>query len=69
VLEEIIARLRTRTAMFRFGRLPARRRAVVGEHIAIVDALVAGKADDARRAMERHIDEVRATLLAQLGSR
>lgn len=66
VLMETIAALRTRTAMFRFGRLPARRRAVILEHLAVVDALDAGDGEAARQAMEHHIEQVRATIIAKL---
>ncbi|WP_281068662.1 GntR family transcriptional regulator [Ramlibacter agri] len=66
VLEEMIATLRTRTAMFRFGRMPGRRKVVMEEHRAIVDALASGDGEAARRAMEHHIDQVRQTLLARL---
>ncbi len=68
VLEELIGELRTRTAMFRFGRLPNRRRDVVREHLAIVDALDAGDGAAARRAMEYHIDQVRLTLIEKLSN-
>lgn len=66
VLEQAIADLRTRTAMFRFGRLPGRRRVVIGEHLKILDALAAGDSEGARRAMEAHIEQVRATIIARL---
>lgn len=66
VLLETLAALRTRTAMFRFGRLPARRRTVILEHLAVVDALEAGDGAAARQAMEHHIEQVRATIIAKL---
>ena len=66
VLEEMIAALRTRTAMFRFGRLPSRRRKVLQEHLEILDAIGKGDGDKARAAMEAHIGEVRSTILANL---
>jgi DNA-binding GntR family transcriptional regulator len=66
VLEEMIAALRTRTAMFRFGRLPTRRRKVMQEHLQILDAIGKGDGDKAREAMEAHIAEVRSTILAKL---
>ena len=66
VLEEMILGLRTRTSMFRFGRLPTRRHDVMREHLAIVDALAAGNAQAAREAMEHHIDQVRSTIIARL---
>lgn len=52
--------------MFRFGRLPSRRRKVMQEHLQILDALENGDGDKAREAMEAHIAEVRSTILAKL---
>lgn len=66
VLEEMIRNLRTRTSMFRFGRLPSRRHDVMREHLAIVEALATGDANAARSAMEQHIDQVRQTIIAKL---
>ena len=66
VLEEMILGLRTRTSMFRFGRFPSRRRIVMREHLAILEALAAGDPQAAREAMEHHIDQVRATIIARL---
>jgi len=66
VLEEMIRNLRTRTSMFRFGRLPTRRHDVIREHLAIVDALASGDAAAARGAMEQHLDQVRLTIIARL---
>lgn len=67
VIRQIIRDLRTRTAMFRFGRLPTRRASVCAEHLAIVDALMAGDAPRAQQAMHEHVDQVRLTILARLG--
>lgn len=67
VLAQFIEDLRKRTAMVRFGRLPARRATVCDEHIAIIDALAAGDAAQAQTAMQHHIDRVRATILERLG--
>ena len=67
VLQQIIHDLRMRTSMFRFGRLPERRKTVCAEHLAIIDALSAGDGDEARRAMQHHVDRVRLTILARLG--
>lgn len=67
VLQQVIADLRTRTAMFRFGRLPSRRKAVCAEHLEIIDALIAGDSERAQRAMHHHVDEVRLMILARLG--
>ncbi|MBB3181875.1 DNA-binding GntR family transcriptional regulator [Variovorax sp. Sphag1AA] len=66
MLAETILGLRTRTSMFRFGRFPSRRRIVMSEHLAILDALATGDANAAREAMEHHIDQVRATIIARL---
>ncbi|SFQ34591.1 DNA-binding transcriptional regulator, GntR family [Variovorax sp. 770b2] len=66
VLEEMILAMRTRTSMFRFGRFPARRRDVMREHLAIVDALASGNGALAQQAMEQHLDQVRATIIARL---
>ena len=69
VLQQMIEDLRKRTAMVRFGRMPQRRATVCEEHIAIVDALAAGDAPAAQRAMQHHIDQVRAGILERLGGR
>lgn len=66
VLAASIADLRKRTAMFRLGRLPERVDQVCDEHLAIVDALAAGDGENARAAMQAHIDNVRAHLLQRL---
>jgi DNA-binding GntR family transcriptional regulator len=67
VLQQVIADLRTRTSMFRFGRLPSRRKTVCAEHLEIIDALIAGDSERAQRAMHHHVDEVRLMILARLG--
>jgi DNA-binding GntR family transcriptional regulator len=69
VLHQSISDLRTRTGMFRFGRLPDRRAIVCDEHIAIIDALLAGDGASAQKAMHAHIDNVRATILERLSGR
>jgi DNA-binding GntR family transcriptional regulator len=67
VLQQVIQDLKTRTSMFKFGRLPVRRKSVCLEHLAIIDALMVGDAAGARAAMEHHVDQVRLTMLARLG--
>lgn len=67
VLEQVIVDLKTRTSMFRFGRLPSRRKAVCAEHLEIIEALIAGDSARAQQAMQDHIDQVRLTILARLG--
>ncbi|MGH8811148.1 MAG: GntR family transcriptional regulator [Advenella sp.] len=69
VLKEVIIEMRTRTAMFRFGRQPARRHEVAQEHLAVVDALESGDGQAARQAMEHHIEQVRATIIARITGR
>lgn len=67
VLQQVIGDLRMRTAMFRFGRLPQRRKTVCEEHLEIIDALMAGDAERAQKAMHHHVDQVRLMILARLG--
>lgn len=67
VLQQVIEDLKTRTSMFRFGRLPSRRRAVCAEHLEIIDALVEGNSKRAQKSMQDHVDQVRQTILARLG--
>jgi DNA-binding GntR family transcriptional regulator len=67
VLRQMIDDLKTRTVMFRFGRLPERRKTVCAEHLAIIDALMVGDGQKAQQAMQDHIDQVRLTILAKLG--
>lgn len=67
VQQQIIDDLRTRTSMFKFGRLPSRRKSVCAEHLAIIDALIEGDAQLAQKAMQDHIDQVRLMILARLG--
>lgn len=69
VLERMLDDLRTRLSMFRFGRAPSRRAAVCDEHLAIIDALLAGNGDAARSAMQHHIGQVRAVILERLAPR
>lgn len=67
VLQQVIEDLKTRTSMFRFGRLPSRRKAVCAEHIEIIEALISGDSQRAQKAMQEHVDQVRLTILARLG--
>lgn len=67
VLQQVIDDMKMRTSMFKFGRMPSRRKAVCAEHLAIIDALIAGDAQQAQVAMQDHVDQVRLTLLARLG--
>lgn len=62
-LATIVAQLRKKTAMFNVGRIPERARPVVDEHVAIIDALIAGDADAARKAISAHLENVRASIV------
>ena len=66
VLQQIIGDLKMRTSMFKFGRQPSRRKCVCAEHLAIIDALIAGDGQAALAAMQNHVDQVRLTILARL---
>lgn len=67
VLQQVINDLKTRTSMFKFGRLPSRRRSVCAEHLEIIEALIAGDGQRAQKAMQDHVDQVRLMILARLG--
>lgn len=67
VLQQMIDDLKTRTSMFKFGRLPSRRKAVCAEHLEIIEALLAGDGPRAQKAMQDHVDQVRLMILARLG--
>lgn len=67
VLQQMIDDLKTRTAMFKFGRLPSRRKSVCAEHLEIIEALIAGDGQRAQKAMQDHVDQVRLMILARLG--
>ena len=69
VLQRMLQDLRTRLSMFRFGRAPSRCATVCEEHLAIIDALLAGDGEAAQSAMQHHIDQVRAVILERLAAR
>ncbi|HUG08189.1 MAG TPA: GntR family transcriptional regulator [Acidimicrobiia bacterium] len=60
VANDLVAKLRDRSAhhQFRLAVMPGRAEESLGQHAAVVDAIVAGDADGARRAMEHHLDSV-----------
>lgn len=68
VLQQTISDLKMRTAMFKFGRMPSRRKTVCAEHLKIIDALLADDADAAEEAMRDHVDQVRLTILSRLSN-
>jgi DNA-binding GntR family transcriptional regulator len=68
MLAAIIEDFRKRTQLLTIRRVPERAIKVCEEHLAIVDALLAGDGDEARDAMQRHIEGVRAYTLEKLGA-
>jgi DNA-binding GntR family transcriptional regulator len=68
MLAAIIEDFRKRTHLLTIRRVPERAIKVCEEHLAIVDALLAGDGDEARAAMQRHIEGVRAYTLEKLGA-
>jgi DNA-binding GntR family transcriptional regulator len=67
VLAATVAELRRRSVLFATRRLPERLEPVCAEHMAILDALLAGEADAARAAMAAHLENTRAGIMRRLG--
>ena len=68
MLAAIIEDFRKRTQLLTIRRVPERVIKVCEEHLAIIDALLAGDGDEARAAMQHHIESVRAYTLEKLGA-
>jgi DNA-binding GntR family transcriptional regulator len=68
MLAAIIEDFRKRTSLLTIRRVPERAVKVCEEHLAIVDALLAGDGDESKTAMQRHIEGVRAYTLEKLGA-
>src|ERR1700730_13039669 len=68
VLASIIGELRNRSELLTVRRVPDRLIQSCNEHLAIIDALVAGNGDDARIAMQRHIENIRHYTLEKMGA-
>lgn len=66
LLAELIANLRLRTRVFDKGAIPGRFVPGSAEHVAIIDAVVAGDAERAEEAMRAHIDNVTESIIAHL---
>ena len=66
LLAQTISELRRRTLLFGLGRLPSRLMNGRTEHLALLDALIAGDAGEARAAMLRHLENMRAEVLRSL---
>jgi DNA-binding GntR family transcriptional regulator len=69
LLRSIINDLHRRARLSKVERLPDRVAEAGKEHLAIIDALLKGNGDRARKAMLTHLDNVRFYLLDQLRSR
>ena len=67
ILASIIEDLKNRYQLIRLG-LPARTFPAYDEHLAIIDALIKADGDEARDAMQRHIDAIRTYALEKLGA-
>lgn len=63
----IIADLRLKTRLFNLKKVPDRFLPGRDEHLALLDALIEQRADIARAAMLRHLDNVRNGILGALG--
>lgn len=69
LLADLIRNLRLRTRVFDKGLIPERFVPGAAEHVAIIDAVIAGDAAGAERAMRTHIENVTASILAHLKRR
>lgn len=68
-LSDIISTLRRRTAVFDIQSLPERALDSCREHLAILDALENGPADQTREAMRTHLIGVRESIITHLTRR
>jgi DNA-binding GntR family transcriptional regulator len=68
LMADIIRDLRRRTHIFNTKRIPGRLKPGAQEHLAILEAVVAGDATKARTLMMNHIDNARMAILNQLVS-
>jgi DNA-binding GntR family transcriptional regulator len=68
LLASVIEDFRKRTQLLMIRRVPERLIKVCEEHLAIIDALIAGNGEEAKTAMQRHIEGVRAYTLEKLGA-
>jgi DNA-binding GntR family transcriptional regulator len=68
MLASIIEDFRKRTQLLTIRRVPERIIKVCEEHLAIIDALASGNGEEAKVAMQRHIEGVRAYTLEKLGA-
>ena len=67
ILASIIEELKNRTDFLKLG-MPERTFPAYDEHLAIIDALIKRNGDEARAAMQRHIEAIRTYALEKLGA-
>lgn len=65
-LAQIIRTLRRQTQIFDLRSVPERQEATCREHLDIVGALREERGDEAAKAMRRHLDHVRASIIQRL---
>mgnify|MGYP000227008832 CR=1 FL=1 len=65
-MASVIANLRLITQLFDIQTIPTRVKPGCAEHLAILDALIAGDPKMARKAMRIHLDRVRAGVMDYL---
>lgn len=66
IMASVIADLRRITQLFEIQTIPRRIKPGCAEHLAILDAMIAGDAGKASKAMHVHIDRVRAGVMDDL---
>lgn len=66
LLTELIQGLKVKTRIFDKGSIPSRYEPGAKEHLAILEAVIAGKPDAAEEAMRMHIDNTREAILLHL---
>jgi DNA-binding GntR family transcriptional regulator len=63
LLAQTVTELRRRTLLFGLGRLPGRLTNGQAEHLALIDALLAGDPTVARDAMAKHLENMRSEVV------
>lgn len=66
LLAQTVADLRRRSLLFGIGRRPGRLRNGQTEHLALIDAILAGDAAEAKAVMWRHLENMRTEVLRSL---
>jgi DNA-binding GntR family transcriptional regulator len=66
LMQSIIAELKVRTRMFSMQRIPSRFKPVCEEHLALIDALLAEDAQKAEAASQKHIYNIRESIIQWL---